>query len=543
MNISSSQFPLFLLAVSTLVLRAAPAAETVRLTELDLTHLHYAGWIKPQLNQMQVGKPLAIAGQKFEHGVATYATSSLWLELDGRTERFNASVGVDDSANDANAAVVFTIFGDDRKLWESRVLKWGEPAQTVDLDLKDVRSLLLKIDHAGENKSSNLGDWVDARFSFAGACPRTVPVPQETAVVLTPKPPTAPRINGPRVYGCRPGHPFLFRIPTTGERPMKFAAETLPDSLRLDADNGIIIGIAPARGTYAVTLQAENRHGAATRPFKIVSGDTLALTPPMGWNHWYAHYNRVTDTMMREAADVIVRTGMADVGYAYVNIDDCWMNAASDATRQPDPLRIGPFRDAQGNIVPNKHFPDMPALTAYIHEKGLKAGIYTSPGPLTCGGYCGAYQHDVGREGVACEGAQEARHQGLGRRSAQHVVLEHYGQGRARGGRALGDLPMAQEVGQLGQAQAGELGLEGGVSGVGGGIQNFAVIFHPDRVPVQFGHHHNRALPPRLAGRVPHRAHHVRARGLPRDQARAAKQVHVQPRGVRGGGRGRGGHE
>ncbi len=394
MNISSSQFPLFLLAVSTLVLRAAPAAETVRLTELDLTHLHYAGWIKPQLNQMQVGKPLAIAGQKFEHGVATYATSSLWLELDGRTERFNASVGVDDSANDANAAVVFTIFGDDRKLWESRVLKWGEPAQTVDLDLKDVRSLLLKIDHAGENKSSNLGDWVDARFSFAGACPRTVPVPQETAVVLTPKPPTAPRINGPRVYGCRPGHPFLFRIPTTGERPMKFAAETLPDSLRLDADNGIIIGIAPARGTYAVTLQAENRHGAATRPFKIVSGDTLALTPPMGWNHWYAHYNRVTDTMMREAADVIVRTGMADVGYAYVNIDDCWMNAASDATRQPDPLRIGPFRDAQGNIVPNKHFPDMPALTAYIHEKGLKAGIYTSPGPLTCGGYCGAYQHE-----------------------------------------------------------------------------------------------------------------------------------------------------
>ena len=92
----------------------------------------------------------------------------------------------------------------------------------------------------------------------------------------------------------------------------------------------------------------------------------------MGWNHWYAHYDRVTDKLMREAADVMVSSGMADVGYQYVNIDDCWMNAPR---RRRDPLRVGPLpRRTAATSLPNKHFPDMKALTDYIHAKGLKAG-------------------------------------------------------------------------------------------------------------------------------------------------------------------------
>ncbi len=208
--------------------------------------------------------------------------------------------------------------------------------------------------------------------------------------ILTPKPGPAPRIHGPTVYGCRPGNPFLYRIPATGQRPMTFAAENLPGGLAVDPQTGIITGTVAERGEQVVTLTAANARGAARRKFKIVCGDRLSLTPSMGWNHWYAHYNRVTDKLMREAADAMVASGMADVGYQYVNIDDCWMNAP----RHADPLRVGPLRDDQGNILSNKHFPDMKALTDYIHAKGLKAGIYTSPGPLTCAGFAGAYQHE-----------------------------------------------------------------------------------------------------------------------------------------------------
>jgi alpha-galactosidase len=225
---------------------------------------------------------------------------------------------------------------------------------------------------------------------------RKRPVSQVNPAILTPRPGLAPRINGPKVYGCRPGNPFIYRIPTTGKRPMVFSARKLPSSLALDKAEGIITGTAPAAGEYLVTLIARNRQGDSTRPFKIVSGDTLALTPPMGWNHWYAHYSRITDAMVREAAKVMVSSGMADVGYQYVNIDDCWMNSApGEAAKRFDPNRVGPARDADGNILPNKYFPDMRALTEFIHSKGLKAGIYTSPGPKTCAGYTASYGHEV----------------------------------------------------------------------------------------------------------------------------------------------------
>jgi alpha-galactosidase len=337
---------------------------------------------------------LTVGGAKYERGIGTRATTTLWFELDGKAGRFSASVGVDDAAGVPEAAIRVQLIGDGRRLWDSQVMKRGTPAKRMEVSLAGVRALLLTVNHAGENHAQNLADIIDPWFTYSGAAPRTVSAPREDAVILTPKPPLAPRINGPKVYGCRPGNPFLYRIPTTGERPIRFEAIGLPDGLRVDADTGIISGGAPARGNRPVVLRATNRHGVYARVLTIVSGDTLALTPPMGWNHWYAHYNRITDAMTREAADVMVKSGMADVGYAFVNLDDCWMNALPEAKRKPDPQRIGPFRDAAGNILPNQHFPDMRALTDYIHARGLKAGIYSSPGPLTCAGYSGSYEHE-----------------------------------------------------------------------------------------------------------------------------------------------------
>jgi alpha-galactosidase len=98
----------------------------------------------------------------------------------------------------------------------------------------------------------------------------------------------------------------------------------------------------------------------------------------MGWNSWNHFAERVDDKVVRETADAMVSSGMAAAGYVYVNIDDTW--------------ELG--RDVAGNIVPNKKFPDMKALADYVHSKGLKIGIYTSPGPLTCGGYAGSYGHE-----------------------------------------------------------------------------------------------------------------------------------------------------
>jgi alpha-galactosidase len=105
----------------------------------------------------------------------------------------------------------------------------------------------------------------------------------------------------------------------------------------------------------------------------------LVRTPPMGWNSWNKFAGRITADDVRGMADAMVASGMNKLGYVYINIDDTWEGG----------------RDANGNITTNKKFPDMKALTDYVHSKGLKIGIYSSPGPKTCAGYEGSFGHEV----------------------------------------------------------------------------------------------------------------------------------------------------
>ncbi len=109
-----------------------------------------------------------------------------------------------------------------------------------------------------------------------------------------------------------------------------------------------------------------------------VPDNGLARTPPMGWNSWNKFAGRIDDKTVREIADAMVSSGMKKAGYVYINIDDTW--------------ELG--RDKDGNITTNKKFPDMKALAAYVHSKGLKLGIYSGPGPKTCAGYEGSYGHE-----------------------------------------------------------------------------------------------------------------------------------------------------
>ena len=117
----------------------------------------------------------------------------------------------------------------------------------------------------------------------------------------------------------------------------------------------------------------------AQKPAPKSAPSQVAQTPPMGWNSWNFFAGRVTDKDIRDAADQLVATGMKDAGYVYVNIDDTWEGD----------------RDANGVLRSNSKFPDMKALADYVHSKGLKLGIYSSPGPLTCARYAASLDHEV----------------------------------------------------------------------------------------------------------------------------------------------------
>lgn len=210
-----------------------------------------------------------------------------------------------------------------------------------------------------------------------GRSKKHVSATEDLAYVLTPRPGPAPRINGPEIYGVTPGAPFLYRIPAAGQRPLIFAAAGLPSSLHLDRNTGIITGALPQKGTYTLRLTVKNTVGSANRNLAIICGDKIALTPALGWNSWNCWGTSVSDEKVKISAKAM-SDRLADHGWSYINIDDGWEDR----------------RNEQGEILANGKFPDMRALCDAVHMLGLKIGIYSSPGALTCGGYLGSYQHE-----------------------------------------------------------------------------------------------------------------------------------------------------
>jgi len=197
--------------------------------------------------------------------------------------------------------------------------------------------------------------------------------------ILTPKPSARPRINGAMVYGARPGSPFLYKIAATGTSPITYTASGLPAGLVLDLHTGVISGRIEKVGDIKVKISASNNAGSAQKELLIRCGDLLALTPPMGWNSWNCWGLSVSDKKLRASAQAMIDKGLIDHGWTYVNIDDGWEDSV---------------RNNNESISANAKFPDMQGLGNWLHSKGLKFGIYSSPGPRTCGGYLGSYQHE-----------------------------------------------------------------------------------------------------------------------------------------------------
>ncbi len=191
-----------------------------------------------------------------------------------------------------------------------------------------------------------------------------------------------PVFHGAQVVGNYPHTDFLFTVPATGERPLTFSADNLPSGLTIEPSTGIIRGRAGEKGTHIIKIHVSNAKGQATEDLRIEVGDMLCLTPPMGWNSWNVFTRDINEKMLMEMADAMVSTGMRDVGYQYINIDDFWHAAERDSLGNPvaDPVK----------------FPHgIKYLADYIHSKGLKLGIYSCAGDLTCGGCFGGYAHEA----------------------------------------------------------------------------------------------------------------------------------------------------
>lgn len=201
------------------------------------------------------------------------------------------------------------------------------------------------------------------------------PMPDYSAHILTPAAPLTPRINGPALFGVRPGRPILYRVPVTGAKPISYAATGLPKGVTIDPKTGQIGGSVSRPGTYRITLRASNARGRAERPFRLVVGDKIALTPPLGWNSYNIWGTTINQAQILAAARGMVSSGLIDHGWSYINIDDGWQGP-----------RGGPLNALQPDFT---RFSDIRLLADQVHAMGLKIGIYHSPWVVSYGGRLG----------------------------------------------------------------------------------------------------------------------------------------------------------
>ena len=394
--------------------KAEQTAAVRHVDEFDLSAASCGMGKTVRARQSVDGNPLTLSGKVYERGFGTHPESAVAFTADGRVISFDALVGLDDDATKACAAsstpaAQFFVWADGRIVWSSGQVVAKQKPVSVHVDLRGAKEIILETrgGHAWTAWTAANGDWADARFTCEpGAALKMVndPAAYRQLGILTPPEREEPQFNGADIWGVRPGHPVIFRVPVSGVRPMRFTAKNLPAGVTLDPAKGILGGVAPEKkGDYDITVIAENAKGRAERVIRLAVGDTIALTPPMGWNSWNTLCYRLTEDKARAAALAMEKSGLGNHGWAYINLDDWWEMNNSDSPRVEQRRQDfggredvrGPARDANGKILPNRSFPDMKGLTDYIHSFGFKAGLYSSPGPLTCGRCEGSYGHEM----------------------------------------------------------------------------------------------------------------------------------------------------
>ena len=319
------------------------------------------------------GDSIRMNGKLFKHGIGVSSTSVLSFFLDGHATEFSAVVGVDDKGV-KDLPLKFYVIGDRKVLFESGEMNLGDDPKTIKLNLSGIKrlGLLVTIEEKGFNRSYS--NWAEAKFEMMDDfIPKNTPNVDEK-YILTPPPYKKPKINSPKLFGARPNNPFLYTIAATGERPMSFLVKNLPQGLSVDSKTGLIVGKVAKKGTYLSEITAKNAFGEATKELKILIGDTIALTPPIGWNGWNSWARNIDREKVIASADAMVKMGLNQHGWTYINIDDAWQGQ-----------RGGTFNAIQ----PNEKFPNFKEMADYIHNLGLKLGVYSTPMITSYAGYIG----------------------------------------------------------------------------------------------------------------------------------------------------------
>ncbi len=378
----------YYLGVSALVvlLGLANAQQSVWLSDLDLSKA-IQGWGKPGINRSVEGHPLELKDRVFEHGFGTHSPGRLVVQLDGKTSRFHAVVGIDDEVPTSRGSAEFLILSTShRVLWRSGVLRRGDDPKTADVSLNGEREITLVVSDGGDGFEYDHADWADAQFSVDGRAPVVVEHKTTEPVIAPSQISKKPQIHGPQWLGAFTSTPFLWRVPVDGAGPFQFSSKSLPAGLRLDAGKGILSGSLRNASHYRTVITVKGAQGSSSSVIDIASGSRISPTPAMGWNSYDAYGDSVTEQEVLANAEVVAEK-LQPFGWDTIVVDYRWYDPGAhnnDPNSRADaPLTIDKF----GRLLPSlNRFPSaldgngFKALADRFHKQGLKFGVHIMRG-------------------------------------------------------------------------------------------------------------------------------------------------------------------
>lgn len=358
--------------------------EIIPLSSLEISKAT-CGWGTIKANQSIDGNPLTMKNVVYESGVGTHAASQIIVKLNGAVTRFSTYVGIDDEVlaaakDNSNYGVCdyrVTLKSEDGTVsvaGDGTIRATDSEAPFIEVNCIGWKYLILEVFVGDGGDSYDHVDWANAYFEYL--------YQNSTPPAIVSLDEISSKLACANELFSQPGVRYMHKVRAASPEA-ELSVSGLPEGLVWNEKRSLVEGVIEEEGVYEyfVTISVDGEE--VTEPIKLTVSSSLQQPVPfMGWLSWNVVQGDISENVVRSVADAMVSTGLADAGYRYLCIDDLWhASEREEGTRKPK---------YDASKFPN----GMNAVSDYVHDKGLKFGIYSDGGTMTCAGCFGSYGYE-----------------------------------------------------------------------------------------------------------------------------------------------------
>lgn len=359
------------------------STENIPLSALDISKTTY-GWGTPKANRSIDGNPITINDTVYSSGVGTHGPSKIIVKINGTTTDFYATLGIDDEIkSDVHGEFDYNVYTRDEKGNTKTVAtgtisckKGGTRSVKIHADVNGWKYLFLETTNGsdGEGNWNDHVDWANAYFVFQEQ--------NSNPPVIVSEEETSSKLGCASTVFSQPGVRFMQKVRCANPGATVTVTD-LPEGLSWNADRQIVVGTINETGVYHYTANIMADGETNSETITLTVSDSLQLPVPfMGWLSWNSVQGDISEKIVRQAVDLFKEKGLFDAGWNTIMMDDLWHASSRAADGSPRP---------NADRFPNGIEP----VSKYVHDNGMKFGLYTDAAAKTCAGAYGSYGYET----------------------------------------------------------------------------------------------------------------------------------------------------